>query len=99
MSVVQPGATEAIEFGAVIVALGTVIPLALGTAALALATRWGSRGWVAVAWLGLAVGLLTTVSPFTVVASTSTSVTLAAMHVVAGVVWFALVRRSSSRPA
>ncbi|SDI09105.1 hypothetical protein SAMN05192558_101670 [Actinokineospora alba] len=99
MSVLQPGATEAIEIGVVIVALGTVVPFALGTATLALTTRWGRRGWTAVAWLGLAVGLLTTVSPFTVEASTSTSATLAAMHVVSGVVWFVLVRRSSSQPA
>lgn len=95
MSVVRTGATDAMEIGAGIVVLMTVLPLALGTAALALATRWGSRGWATVGWLGLAVGLLTTVMPFTVDASTSTAVTLAVMHVVAGVVWFVLVRRSS----
>ncbi len=95
MSVVQAGATEAMTLDAGLVALMTALPVAMGTAALAVATRWGRRGWMTVGWLGLAVGLLTTVSPFTVGATTSTAVTLAGMHVVTGVVWFVLVRRSS----
>ncbi|MBC6446180.1 DUF6069 family protein [Actinokineospora xionganensis] len=94
LRVLQPGATEVLELGAGLVALMTVLPVAFGTAALAVATRRGRQGWSAVGWLGLAIGLLTIVSPFTVEASTSTAVTLAGMHAVTGVVWFALVRRN-----
>lgn len=99
MSVLQPGASEPLELGVAVVALMTALPLTLGTAALALATRWGRRGWTILGWLGLAVGLLTTVSPFTVEASTATAVTLAFMHVMPGVVWFLLVRRGSGPDA
>lgn len=97
MSVVRTGTTEAVDVGASMVLLMTVIPLILGTAALAVATRWGSRGWTALAWVGLAIGVLTVAMPLSVEGSTSTRTTLALMHLVTGAVWFLAVRWALTR--
>lgn len=93
MSVVRTGTTEPVEVGVAVVAIMTIVPLLLGTAALAGSTRWGARGWVAVAWTGLAIGILTLVMPFGVEASTGTQLTLAAMHLITGLTWFTVLRR------
>lgn len=82
------------------VSVGSVLlmsfgPMILGGLTLWLAARRGLRAWHAVGWLGLALGLLTTPMPFAVVATTGTSMTLSSMHVVAGLVWFTLVRRAA----
>lgn len=80
------------------VVLMSLAPMILGWLALRLAARRGVRAWRGVAWLGLALGLLTVPMPVSVTATTGTSTTLASMHVVAGLVWFAAVRRSAFVP-
>ncbi|MGW6132443.1 DUF6069 family protein [Cellulomonas sp. NPDC055163] len=86
----------ATEVTFVMVGVMTVVPVLLATALLLLLRRWGARAWRALAAVGLALGLLTVVMPFTVDAATGTQVGLALMHVVAGVVWFVLVRRAAA---
>jgi hypothetical protein len=86
----------AAEVTFVMVAVMTVAPVLLGTVLLLVLRRWGARAWRALAAVGLALGLLTVVMPFTVEATTGTQVGLALMHVVVGVVWFVLVRRAAA---
>ena len=76
------------------VAATTLVPMLGATLLLLAARRWGPRSWRALASVGLVVGLLTAPAPFTVLAGTSTQMSLALMHVVAGVVWFVVVRRA-----
>lgn len=83
----------AFTVGVVAVLAMTVIPLAVGGVALAIAGRWGRRGWDALAWAGLAVGVLSIVMPLGAEASIGTKVGLAAMHALTGLVWFLLLRR------
>ncbi|CAN5170973.1 hypothetical protein BH18ACT9_BH18ACT9_13100 [soil metagenome] len=88
-------ATET-EVGVGSVLLVSVAPMILGGMTLWLAAPRGIRPWRAVGWLGLALGLLTVPLPFAVRASAETSVSLSLMHVVAGVVWFAAIRRAAT---
>ncbi len=92
LEVTQAGATQ--EIGIPIVMAMTVGPLVVATAGLALAGRWGPRGWNALAWAGLAIGVVSTVLPLTAQASTTTRLTLAVMHVAVGLAWFLAVRRA-----
>ncbi len=92
LEVTQAGATQ--EVGIPVVMATTIGPLVVATVALALASRWGPRGWNAVAWTGLAIGILTTVLPLLADASTTTRLTLAVMHVAVGLSWFLAVRRT-----
>lgn len=93
---VQVGdATQTIGFG--MVAFMTLGPMVLGALALVLASRWGRRGWDAVGWLGLVVGVVTVVLPLSADAGTGTRLALALMHVVAGVTWLVAVRRLPPR--
>ena len=101
MRVAQSAGAAVTEVGIGPVLLMSLVPTLLGGLVLWLAARRSIRAWHAVGWLGLALGLLTLPMPFTVVASAGTTVTLATMHVVAGVVWFTAVRRTaaaSNRP-
>jgi hypothetical protein len=97
MLVAQSAGSAASEIGIGSVVLMSLAPTVLGGVALWLAARRSVRGWLAVGWLGLALGLVTVPMPFTVVASTGTSVTLGSMHVVAGLVWLTAVRRAVAR--
>ncbi|MFS0699098.1 DUF6069 family protein [Cellulomonas sp. 179-A 4D5 NHS] len=86
----------ATEVTFVMVAVMTVVPVLVATALLLVLRRRGARAWRTLAVVGLALGLLTVVMPFTVDATTGTQVGLALMHVVVGVVWFVLVRRAAA---
>lgn len=90
--VTPPGAAASTSVSAGNVAAMTIAPMVLGGIALAVAGRWGGRGWRVVAWLGLAIGLLSVVMPFSVAATASTHVTLGTMHVLSGLAWFVAVR-------
>lgn len=79
------------------VAVMTLAPMLAATLLLLAVRRWGPRSWRALAVIGLVVALVTVPAPFTVLAGTSTQVALALMHVVAGVAWFAVVRRAATR--
>ncbi|MEO6143711.1 MAG: DUF6069 family protein [Dermatophilaceae bacterium] len=75
----------------------TVGPMLLATLLLLPLRRWGARAWHALAVTGLVVALVTVPAPFTMLAEGSTRVALALMHVIAGVVWFIVVRRAARR--
>ena len=89
----------AMTIGLGTVALMTAVPMLLATLLLVAVRRRAPRAWRALATIGLLVGLATAPAPLTVSAGTSTQLSLALMHVVAGVVWFAVVRRSTRRAA
>lgn len=97
LTVTQPGAASSSVVGPGMVAVMVVAPVALGTLALLVAQRWGTRGWNALAWLGLAIGVASVSMPLTVEAGAGTKATLALMHVVVGVVWFTTLRRTVAR--
>lgn len=97
MRVAQTAGSTATEVGVDSVLLMSAVPAILGGLTLWLAARRGVRAWRAVGWLGLALGVLTIPMPFTVQASTGTSLTLASMHVVAGLVWLTAVHRATVR--
>lgn len=96
MQVAQSAGAAVTEVGIGSVLLMSIVPALLGGLLLWLAARRSVRAWHAVGWLGLALGLLTLPMPVTVMASTATTATPATMHVVAGVVWFAAVRRTAA---
>lgn len=98
MRVAQSAGASVTEVGIGSVLLMSLVPALLGGLVLWPAARRGIRAWRAVGWLGLALGLLTLPMPIAVVASAGTTATLASMHVVAGVVWFAAVRRAAAAP-
>jgi Family of unknown function (DUF6069) len=88
---------QAMAIGLGTVALMTLMPMLAATLLLLALRRWGPRSWRALAIIGLVVALVTVPAPFTVLASTSTQMALALMHVVAGVAWFTVVRRAATR--
>ncbi len=96
MHVAQTAAAAPTQVGIGQVLPMSVAPAILGGLALWLAARRSVRAWITVAWLGLALGVLTIPMPFTVQASVGTSVTLAGMHLVASLVWFTAVRSSAA---
>ncbi len=85
------------SINAFFVAVNTVVPLLIATLVLLPLRRWGARAWRVLATTGLAIGLVSSAAPFTVSAEDLTRASLAAMHVITGVVWFLLVRRAAAR--
>lgn len=79
------------------IAVMTLSPILIGGLALAAAAGRLSRGRDLLAWAGLGVGIITLPMPFTVVATTGTRAALAAMHLITGVTWWFVIRRSSDR--
>jgi hypothetical protein len=82
-----------------LVAFATAVSMLLG----AVVTRLLARKWAAaprwLAWIGLAVGLVTVPSPFLSSSNAATALALAAMHAITGVAWFVAVlpRRTSAQ--
>lgn len=74
------------------VVTSAIIPIVIGTVALFIARR-SPRAVAALAWAGLAVGLLTVVAPLSADGDLLARVLLAAMHVAVGVAWFCAVPR------
>lgn len=69
-------------------ALATLVPLLLaGAVTWLIARRFPGFRRIA-QWAGLAVALLSMISPFVVAQDTATAFALAAMHLVAGAAWF-----------
>jgi hypothetical protein len=87
----------AMAVGLGMVAAMTLAPTLAATLLLLVTRRWSPRSWRALAVIGLLVGLMTVPAPFTALAGTSTQVALASMHVIAGGIWFAVVRRAATR--
>ena len=97
MRVAQTAGAAATQVGVGMVLLMSVGPTIPGGLALWLAARRSARAWRGVGWAGLALGVLTVPLPYTVQASSDTSLTLAVMHLVGGLVWFGAVRRAGAR--
>lgn len=95
MAVRRAETEAAITIGIGMVALMTLLPMLLATALLPLLRRWGPRAWHLLAAVGLVVAVVTVPAPFTMFAQTGTQVSLACMHVTAGIVWFVLVHRAA----
>lgn len=95
--VARPPQTDATTtIGVLSVAVVTVVATLVGSLLLVLLRRrGGARAWLALAWIGLAVGVLTTPAPLTVDATAGTRVALACMHVLTGLVWLVVVRRAA----
>lgn len=90
---VTPAGASTQHVNVATVVLMTLGPLVLGAFALAV-TRRSAKAWRFLAWVGLAIGVLTVVMPFSTTATDGTHYALAAMHLVVGATWFALVSRA-----
>ena len=71
------------------------MPLLIATALLIAARRRVARAWQLLAAAGLAFGLITIVMPVLATASVATTMTLATIHVITGLVCFILVWRAA----
>ncbi|WP_425307270.1 DUF6069 family protein [Ammonicoccus fulvus] len=92
LQVVRPdGASFAVNVPAILAM--TLIPLVIGSIFVLLARRFWGPGVRVLRWLGLALRLLTLPMPLFSNATPATAATLASMHVIVGVVWFALLGR------
>lgn len=83
------------EVGPLLVVANVAGATLLGTLLLAWLGRRGARAWRVLAWVGLAVGVLSVIAPLTATASPGARLTLAAMHLVTGAVWYRVVARSA----
>lgn len=93
---VRPAETEAaMTIGIGTVVLMTLLPMLFATLLLLPLRRWGPRAWHLLAAAGLAIAVVTVPAPFTMLAQTGTQVSLACMHLTAGIAWFVLVRRAA----
>ena len=85
-----------VEVGLGQVALMSIAPLLLGTAAAAIAVRYKvNLRWVQ--GLALVLTLLSFIAPLSLDSGTSTKLILAAMHVVAGVAFVGAIERFRPR--
>jgi hypothetical protein len=88
MLVITPGSPEPVQ----ITALQVVVSLALPMLVVGALVWWLGRSrpmlvrWAA--WIGLVVGVLSAGMPFSATSDLPTALALAAMHAIAGVVWF-----------
>jgi len=91
---VEPPGGEQVTITAVPIVMMTAVPLVLAGLLLALVGPGSAKAWTVLAWVGLAVGVLTVVGPLDAAVETSTGVLLALMHLVVGTTWFLAVRRA-----
>lgn len=91
---VQPsGGRESMAVGVVPVVVTVLLAVTLGTALLAVLSRRGAKWWRTLAVAGLVIGVVSVVIPLTATADVGTKLALAAMHVVAGAVWYVVLTR------
>jgi hypothetical protein len=74
----------------------TLAPLVLATFALWV-TRRKPSAWRVLAWVGLAIGVLSIVAPIAAEATAGTTTALVTMHLITGMAWFAGVFRALGR--
>lgn len=96
MAVTSPSPTQ---IPAVLALFATVSSIAVAGVVTWFVARRRPGFLTIAAWLGLAVAVLSAPSPLLVAEDTATGVSLAAMHVVAGVAWFVGLRSTATRPA
>ena len=95
MSVQPPGSPAPMTIGVVQVVATVLVPLLVATVLLIAVRGRGARAWRLLAAVGLGVGLITVAMPLLATATAATTVALATMHVVTGLVWFILVWRAA----
>ncbi|MGC3953158.1 MAG: DUF6069 family protein [Propionicimonas sp.] len=79
--------------GVVQVIIATLVTFALGAGLLWLVARRRPDGVRLLAWIGLGLGVVSVIAPLTMAAGLATGLTLAPMHLVAGIAWFVAVSR------
>ncbi len=79
------------------VIIATGVTFALGTGLLWLVARRRPGGVQLLAWIGLGLGAVSTIAPLTMATDLTAGLTLAAMHLAAGIAWFVAVRRSGEQ--
>lgn len=89
----QGGPTMIVGIGAVLLAL--VVSVAIGTLTLAAIGRGRSSRWRFLAVVGFGLSAVSIAAPLSVQATEATTATLAAMHIVAGLIWFAALWRGA----
>lgn len=82
--------------GVGLVVVTTVLPCLLATLLLLPLRRWGARAWRAMAFVGLAIGILTVPLPLSMVSEGGTRASLASMHVLTGLIWFVVISRAAA---
>lgn len=82
----------------ILVVVATTLSLALGWGATTLVARRWARAWTVLAWVGLAFAVVSASAPLVTSDDATTGWSLAMMHVLTGIAWFAAVRpqRTSS---
>lgn len=96
------GATWAVDapvaIGPLPIAGTTLLAMGVGALVATRLVRRNARYRSVAAWGGLAFALLTTPSPFFASSDATSSLALAAMHVVTGAAWFLALRERSVAP-
>jgi hypothetical protein len=95
MSVQPPGSPAPMTIGVVPVVATVLVPLLVATVLLIAVRGRGAGAWRLLAAVGLGVGLITVAMPLLATATAATTIALATMHVVTGLVWFILVWRAA----
>lgn len=85
------------QIGLGAVAVATLVPVLLGGLVLVVSAPRSRRAPGVLAWLGLAIGVLTVITPISAQADLGTKVVLASMHLTTGVVWWLALRRQSGQ--
>lgn len=97
MLVTTPGSPEPMQINAGQVVVSLAMPMLIVGALL----WWLGRSRPAlvrwIAWIGLAIGVLTAPMPFSATSDLPTALALAAMHAVAGIAWFVALTARSRR--
>ena len=76
------------------VIIATAAAMVIGGIITGLLARWRRGAIRAMAWIGLAFGIVTVPAPLLGADDTATGIGLASMHVISAVVWFFSVRPS-----
>jgi hypothetical protein len=95
MNVQPPGSPAPMTIGVLQVVATVLVPLLVATVLLIAVRGRGARAWRLLAAVGLAIGLITVAMPVLATATAATTIVLATMHVVTGLVWFVLVWRAA----
>lgn len=93
---VRSGGTV-MEIGVLAVAASTLLALVIGGLVTVLAARRSPRAPGLLAWVGLAVAVVSLAAPLNADATVGTRVALSAMHLLAGFAWWASLRRGDRR--
>lgn len=92
--VLTPPGGQPVEINVASVSLMSVVPIVVGGLLLALLARYAAGAARSLSWVGLLIGVGTTLMPISMDGDLSTRLVLASMHVVTGLAWFVSLRRA-----